>query len=92
MFVQIWVIFLGVKSYGQYNPSFSLGKGMKIGCLSSVLAKMISFPAMIILMKYVFPNTANVGNMMGILGFPIALFIAGVLGAVIGFFSGFFVR
>lgn len=92
LFAQITIVFFGVKRFGNENPAFSLGKGMKIGALSSILSKLISFPVVLILGNVVLKNAAPAMNTIGILSFPIVLITAGIWGAIIGFGSGFFVK
>lgn len=92
LIMQVLVILRGVQGYGNFNPNFSLGKGMRIGAFGSILGKLISFPVMIIMGNYIFPGGNPMLNTVGILGFPIALLWAAISGAIVGGISGLFVK
>ncbi len=92
LLAHLLIIFRGVKNYGDDNPTFSLGQGISIGCISSVIAKMISFLMMVIIGDIFFAEASAALNTVSFLTFPFALLFAIFFGALAGGLSGVFVR
>lgn len=90
--IQIGILFVAIRSFRRSHESFGIGMGLKIGVLSSILSTVFSYLVILGILNKMFPDFGASANTLSIVGFPIALILSSISGAIIGFVSAAIVR